>query len=97
MFMENYEEYKKFASIYTNIHAVPLNFKKEENVVSLKSKNSNVLTTNDGNRRKDTDPGSKVGISSLSLMRSNSDNENIMYNSTPKSKKEELKKWISRL
>jgi hypothetical protein len=95
--MENYEDYRKFAAMYTNVHAIPINYTKVDETIKIKQKSGNVLTASDGNRRKDTDPGSKVGISNLSFMRSNSDNENIMFNSTPKSKKEELKKWISRL
>ncbi len=94
--MESYEEYKKFATLYTNIHAIPLGHSKvEEN--KIKSKSNNILTSNDGNRLRDISLGSKLGSSNLSFVRSNSDNENIILNTTPKSKKEELKKWISRL
>ena len=118
LFMENYNEYVKIASLYTNIHAMhkfTIKNMDEENIRcysrSMSIKNnftfqeslSNVLTNNNQNielKRRDTAPEiqSKLNISDLSLIRtySNNDTENWNY-TTPRSKKEELKKWMSRL
>ena len=120
LFMENYNEYVKIASLYTNIHAThkfTIKNSDEENEnrcysrsMSIKNNNiiyqdslKNVLGNSDENielKRRDTAPElqSKLNISDLSLIRSfsNNSNENWSY-TTPKSKKDELKKWMSRL
>jgi len=118
LFMENYNEYVKIASLYTNIHAMhkfTLKNIDEDNVISysrsMSIKNNftfqeslnkvlNISNQNIELKRRDTAPEiqSKLNISELSLIRSysNNDSENWNY-TTPRSKKEELKKWMSRL